>query len=57
MDLSLTLHKNRPVCFYLVVQRVILRAAALVFLATACPGDALVPTSRVARVRRASGPG
>ena len=53
MDLSITLHRNRPVCFYLVVQRDIFicisgALAVQVFLATACPGDVLVPTLQVA---------
>ena len=50
MDLNFTLHKNRPVCFYLVVR------PDIFLYASGCvsPGDALVPTSRVVRVRRAS---
>ena len=55
------MHKNRPVCFYLVVKRDIFyihlrRMSASVFPAKACAGDAaLVPTSQVARAKRASG--
>ena len=53
MDLSITLQRNRPVCFYLVVQRDIFicisgALAVRVFLATVCQGDVLVLTSQVA---------